>query len=277
MSALDTFAQYFFGGPVLVPYGTNEGAITEQGFDVGLGAGTPVYLARPATYIKDSSSSYHSIFQTGGGQYDTYTHITANQNLPTGTVLPAGTLIGTISSLTGWPLSVPNDPEGGTYYSSGPHLEYGTYNSLTDALYFRNGVDPSVALAASYSSQAPGYASDTAGGAGGAGSSAPPAACSGGTGIGGTLGNAFCTVGQALGLVGKGAATVVAPTPLGSAGNAIGGPLGALGALGNAWGIVVADAKKFGILLILVVIGLVLLSALLKGGGSDGYTVPPVA
>jgi len=155
--------QYFFGSSsITVPHGTQEGiggaSFTEQGVDIGLGAGTPVYQVEGGFYQAPASTGYSSVFQTTSGPVESYTHISAKSFQP-GSFVPAGALIGWVS-----PLGSPDSPVvqsgGQTYYSTGPHLEFGVYNSINEAHAFQGGLDPTAFLSTAASTGSPSYAED---------------------------------------------------------------------------------------------------------------------
>lgn len=122
--------QQLFGGYQENSRGTPEGYGPEQGVDIGgLPAGTPVRLPEDAYYQLGDSTNYQSVFQSARTNEGlSFTHIDALQ-FANNALIKAGTIIGTISAKVGWP--VPDT--GGTYYSSGPHLEVGVYASPADA------------------------------------------------------------------------------------------------------------------------------------------------
>lgn len=248
MATLNDITYYFFGGPVEVAYGTNEGAVTEQGIDIARPAGAAVNAVHAGTVVW--SNGYQVIVQLASGLYESYTHIVST--LQPGQSVAAGQRVGTISGQTGWPLYINGSP----YYSSGPHVEFGVYNSLANAISFRSGINPAVDLSAAYAARGTKSASSTS------------PICNLPL-IGGPLCNAAGAVGSAI----NGATGTVTGVPgdIGSAiHNAINGALSgitngipALGQFALGW-----IGKAFGKWLVLIGIGLAILivfAAMLRG------------
>jgi hypothetical protein len=179
MATLAQIIGRFFPGATegSIPYGSSEGFDIHAGNDFILPAGTPVRLPETGTLVW--SNGYQNIFRNADNTFTDLLHV-ATSGLVLGQTYQAGSTIGTVSPLTGWPLSV----AGSRYWSDTPHVHYAVFDSLNGAIadQYTNSVNPLTRLGNLLSST--------------------PASSTGG-GIGGVLGAAGNAVGGALGAAGN--------------------------------------------------------------------------
>lgn len=145
LPTLDQALQKLFGTTDITQmYGVPEavGSGTEQGLDLGLSAGTPVRLAAPGALVY--SNGYQDVFTAPGGLFQSYKHITANNNIPKGVTIAAGSIVGTISNLFTGPGASGPPPAG--YASNGPHLEFDITQTAAAAESGTGGINPVGAL-----------------------------------------------------------------------------------------------------------------------------------
>lgn len=149
ISLTDALQKLFGNSDVTQPFGVLDQATgqTHNGIDIGLPANANVYAAASGTVVANQGAQIS--IQSAPGVIESYLHI-IQQNLPIGTKVQQGQIIGNVTPQTGLPYTagtgygptVAGTNEVMPYWATGPHLHFSITGTVMNALSDTGGVNP---------------------------------------------------------------------------------------------------------------------------------------